>query len=249
MAFNATARIPCRPLSIEHKELAEPKELLIDYATGVVTVCKADGTLIDMGESIKTIIMNNIKEDPGVVKEIVITIDGEKYSLETIILGQAQDIEDLKKALGFIKDEAGNIKFSIIEQIENMFNIDSEGNVTIDASNINDTETKVMMTKEERDKLAGMSSPQVLQVTVGTTWSGTAAPYTQTISVPGVKDSDIPTVDIVLSATYSTAMEQLDNYAHLFKIITGNNQIVVYATEKTTLGLTLQMKFDRNITT
>lgn len=249
MAFNATARIPCRPLSAEHKDLAEPKELLIDYNTGVVTVCKADGTFIDMGESIKTIIMENIKTDPDMVKEIIIQIDGEDYSLETIILQHAKEIEDLKNALGFIKDEAGNIKFDIIEQIQNIFKTDSEGNVIIEANNIKDTDTKVMMTVEEREKLASMSSPQTTQVTVGTSWTGTEAPYTQTVSVPGVKDTDIPIVDIVLSATYSTAMEQLDSYAYLYKIVTANNQIVIYATEKTKVGITLQMKFDRNITT
>lgn len=248
MAFTATARIPCRPLSVDHKDLAEPKELLIDYNTGIVTVCKADGTFVDISDSIKTVIMNHIKSDKDVAKEIQVEIDGKLYTLETAIADQAKSLEDLKKALGFVKDEAGNIKFDIIEYINKIFNINKDsGTVSIDASSITDNDQKVMMTKQERDKLNSLSPGQSLQVTLSTNWTGDEAPYTQVVGLNGVKDTDVPVVDIILNSDFDTAMEELNSYGFLYRVTTGNNQITVYTTEKTTVQLRLQLKFDRTV--
>lgn len=250
MAFTATARIPCRPLSTENQDLAEPKELLVDYNTGVVRICKADGTFVDMGDSIKTVIMEQIKSDPNITKNIIIQIDGKDYALETVVLKNRDDIAKLKNALGYTETD-GDISFEILKNIQNSItNINNtivQGNVSPSADNIKDTENKVMMTKDERNKLSELSKPQTVQVTVGTSWSGSSAPFSQTISCTGVTSNDVPVVDIVLSSTYSTAMTQLDNYAYLYRITTGTNQIVVYATQKTTTALTLQLKFDRTI--
>ena len=64
--FPATARIPCRPLEMAYKDLAEPKELLVDYSTGKISVCLADGTFVDIENIIKEI----IKEDSSISESI-----------------------------------------------------------------------------------------------------------------------------------------------------------------------------------
>ena len=77
---------------------------------------------------------------------------------------------------------------------------------------------------------------------VGTTWTGDAAPYTQTIDVSGIAASDNPIVDVVLSDDYDTATTELGEYAKIYKITTAANSITVYATEATENAINIQLK-------
>lgn len=49
--------------------------------------------------------------------------------------------------------------------------------------------------------------------TLSTTWSGSAAPYTQTVTVSGILASDTPHVAPVYSATLATALAQKEAWA------------------------------------
>lgn len=51
--FSASARIPTRPLSYENKNLAEKKELVVDYENHKVYISDVNGNLIDITESLK----------------------------------------------------------------------------------------------------------------------------------------------------------------------------------------------------
>ena len=77
---------------------------------------------------------------------------------------------------------------------------------------------------------------------IGTTWTGSAAPYTQTISVSGVTATDNPIVDVVLSGTYATDEASLVEYAKIYRITTAANSITVYASEKTESTVSIQLK-------
>lgn len=81
--------------------------------------------------------------------------------------------------------------------------------------------------------------------TIGTTWTGVDAPYTQTILVEGILATDNPLVDVVLSDTYATAVSQQEDFAKIFRITTAAGSITVYATEQTTVALTIQLKVVR----
>ncbi len=80
-------------------------------------------------------------------------------------------------------------------------------------------------------------------VTVDTSWSGSAAPYTKNITVTGITANDSPLVDIDLS---SVGIDQLNYhlmaYSSIYRIVTGTNKITLYATEKTDTTITLQLK-------
>lgn len=78
--------------------------------------------------------------------------------------------------------------------------------------------------------------------TIGTTWSGSAAPYTQTISVPGMLSTDNPIVDIVLNNSYDSSQAALEQYGKIYRITTANNSITVYANEKTESSISIQLK-------
>ena len=81
---------------------------------------------------------------------------------------------------------------------------------------------------------------------ITTTWTGSAAPYSQTITVTGISANDNPVVDLVPSTTYATAQAQMADYGKIYKITTSLNSITVYATEKTDVALPIQLKCIKN---
>ena len=246
--FTATARIPCRPLSYENNALAQPKELLIDYKTGNVWICKEDNTFVDVGNAVKETVIQYIKEDPEFSQNIQITIDGEVYELETIVADQVTKLEQILKALGYyVDEETGEVKFDLLDKIAT---VDDEGNITfiIKTTDIVEDGDKFFMTSEDKEKLEAATHPEIKKVTIlggSQAWTGSAAPYTQQINVAGILESDTPVVDISLGDIYDTVQKQLDSYAQIYKILTYDGYIVVYAHEPTEDDLTIQMKLDR----
>ena len=242
--FPATARIPCRPLEMANKDLAEPKELLVDYSTGDISICKEDGTFTDIGVTIREI----IKEDSSIAENIQIEIDGQMYAINTIVAEQNANIEELKNALGYYTDELGNIKFNLLDKIAN---IDPDtGNVifNITTTDINETNEKQFVSADEKKAWSKATHPEFIKVNIlsgDSAWTGTEAPYTQDVTVAGILETDTPIVDISLGDIYETIQKQLDSYAYIYKILTFNGYIRVYATQPTVDDLTVQMRIDR----
>lgn len=246
--FTATARIPCRPLSYANKEKAVPKELLVDYSTGDVWVCKEDGTLIGIGESVKELVMEYIKEDPDVTENITIVIDGDTYDLKTIITSEITNIKQIQEALGYYVGEDGKIHFDLLDKIANYDPETGQVTFIIKSTDITETPEKQFVTQDEKNKIAASTHPEIIRVTVlgGTqAWTGSAAPYTQRVNVANIKASDVPVVDISLGDIYDTVQKQLDSYAYIYKILTYDGYIICYASQPTEQDLTLQMKVDR----
>ena len=91
--------------------------------------------------------------------------------------------------------------------------------------------------------LMSVSSPsKTYTANVSTTWTGSEAPYTQTISVSGMTSNDNPIVDVVPSTTFETAKTQISEYGKIYKITTSTDSITVYATEKTEEVVPIQLK-------
>ena len=78
---------------------------------------------------------------------------------------------------------------------------------------------------------------------IGTSWSGSSAPFTQNITVSGILATDEPIVDLV--TTTSNYEKEMEEYAKIFKITTSANKITVYATEKTTASIQIKLKVVR----
>ena len=85
----------------------------------------------------------------------------------------------------------------------------------------------------------------VLTATLDTTWSGTSAPYTKTVTVNGIQSSDTPIIDIVMSGTYSTDEARIEAWGYIYRAVTDNDSITFYATEKPTVSLPIQIKVVR----
>lgn len=75
---------------------------------------------------------------------------------------------------------------------------------------------------------------------IGTTWDG-SGPYTQSVAVEGLLETDIPITDLVASTDPTTAEAELTAWAALYRIDTADGSITVYANEATTQEITIQM--------
>ena len=89
--FKATSRIPTSPLSYENKDLAEPKEILVDYTNYKIYVCDVNGEIHDIttgiSTSISSSITNTIESDPSIITGVKITLsNGDIVTIEQAII-------------------------------------------------------------------------------------------------------------------------------------------------------------------
>lgn len=73
-------------------------------------------------------------------------------------------------------------------------------------------------------------------------WIGEAAPYTNAITVTGLLAKDTPIVDMIPSETYETAEAGIEAYATIYRMVAADNQLTVYATEKPTVDINIQLR-------
>ena len=142
------------------------------------------------------------------------------------------------------------IKFTYAVTGDSTLNIASAGaknmynnGAAMTAGVINAGDTAVFMYDGTYYQLISVSSAsRTYTANVSTTWTGSAAPYTQTITIAGMTANDNPIVDIVPSTTYATAKTQIADFGKIYKITTAANSITVYATEKTSATVPIQLK-------
>ncbi len=82
-------------------------------------------------------------------------------------------------------------------------------------------------------------------VTIDTSWTGSSAPFSKTLTVTGILATDTPIVDVVMSGTYATDDARQKAWSKIYRIVTDNNQITLYATVKPTVSLPIQLKVVR----
>lgn len=76
-------------------------------------------------------------------------------------------------------------------------------------------------------------------------WTGTSAPFSQAITVSGILETDKPKVDVVVSSTYATAETEIEAWGYVYRIVTSQNGVTAYATEKPEVSLGIQMEVIR----
>lgn len=72
-------------------------------------------------------------------------------------------------------------------------------------------------------------------------WTATGAPYTQVISVDGLLATSKVLADLTPSDTFATAETQLEEWGKIYRIVTGDGSVTVWATEETTTAMTAQL--------
>ena len=82
--------------------------------------------------------------------------------------------------------------------------------------------------------------------TIPTNWSGSSAPYTQSVSVTGILSTDAPHITPVYSSTLETALMEKDAWAMISKAETSNGTITFTCFEdKPTTAISIQIEVIR----
>ena len=69
-------------------------------------------------------------------------------------------------------------------------------------------------------------------------WTGTSAPYTQTVTVTGILASaPPPVIDVELSSTWSTALTEEEAWSLIKRVTYTDNSLTFYASAKPTVAL------------
>ena len=86
---------------------------------------------------------------------------------------------------------------------------------------------------------------QNINVTLDTSWLGSAAPYSKSVTATGILETDTPIIDVVMSGTYATDEARQEAWGYVYRAVTANNSITFYANEKPTVELPVQIKVVR----
>ena len=78
---------------------------------------------------------------------------------------------------------------------------------------------------------------RVYSGTLTTSWSGSAAPYTQAVTISGILATDRPIVDYTNSGTYATDQAREEGWLNIYRAVTAANRITFYAHEKPTVSI------------
>ncbi len=125
--FTASSRIPCRPLSYTNKELAKPKELVIDYTNSALYVCNLNGELVDITneflKEVNKIIQDNLTNEgfKENVKNVIITLpDNTEVTIENAFISTYNKLKAMHETITNLNDEINKVKQSIPTASTNM---------------------------------------------------------------------------------------------------------------------------------
>lgn len=233
--FEAKARIPTRPLSYANKDLADNDEVVIDYEKSRIYI-HHNGIFNDVTASVAAVVEEVNKEIEKNPEKITNTIKieipgsgGEKVTIDTAIIMALTSINELKDVLNY---DSSKKTISV-----------SPSSIKTDANNrfVTDAEKKAWNAKADMTRLTAVIKGG------DSNWTATDSkePYTQTITIADMKESYYPVVDVVLSDDYDTAMDELSNYAYIYKILTYDGSIKIYATHPTKINVSIVMKIDK----
>lgn len=94
-------------------------------------------------------------------------------------------------------------------------------------------------------ELVDARKPIYFDTTIGTTWTGTAAPYSQNITVNGILAADKPVMYIRPSDDVAASQSELEDFGQIQKFTTSANRITVKAFEKTTVAIPITLEVRR----
>lgn len=117
--------------------------------------------------------------------------------------------------------------------------------ITVKAGNLEASAVETVKIKDKAVTMANLADHAVsvdYTVTLNTTWSGSAAPYTKEQTINGMLAADKPLIDLAPSATFADAEKQTNAWALVYRAVTAANKITFYAKAKPTVSIPLQIR-------
>lgn len=72
-------------------------------------------------------------------------------------------------------------------------------------------------------------------------WSGSAAPFTQKLTITGMLAADVPIVDVTMSGTYATDEARDNAWGNIYRAVPAANKLTFYAKKKPTVDLPVRI--------
>ena len=255
-------RRPIRPLDKSKKAEAYPKELLVDYTTGDISVVDESGTehpsttltpvIEGTGNGVAEVTISGRKVTIGkqnfLTEHPSITTTNDTTSAETPGSGGTFTTIDsvTRDANGHVTKV--NTKTITMPTVPDIAKLERDvANTASDAQAAQNTANSAAGTANNAVNIANSKATTVLyKATIGTGWAGGAAPFTQNVGVAGITANDTPIVDVDLSTiAYGNKDAVIEAYSKIYRITTYANGITVYADEKTTVNVPIQLKVIR----
>lgn len=110
-----------------------------------------------------------------------------------------------------------------------------------------DTIGQLKTIRNEWDSKSSVHNVTATISSTGNSWTldSSKGAYIQTIELEDILETDYPIVDVCLSDNYNTAFNELNEYSKIYKILTYNKYIEVYANSATSIDLNIILKIDR----
>lgn len=249
MALTPDARIPFRPLSYKNVDLAFKKELIVDYDNANIYLKNEKGEIISVTDQIVQNTIEQIFNNPdiNIAHMIKIVYGGKEYYLDDFITDNRDDIVILKELLGWLETVDGSstrISLTVINEIKEAIKVIQEDITAFKTSVANS------LSKLEQNK----SESYFCTATVSTSWTtktstGGKTYYAQNIAIPGLLSSDVPVITLVQADDYDTSLLMAKEFNKLYRAVTIDGYLTVYAKLKTNRALTIQLTLNRKLRT
>lgn len=179
-------------------------------------------------------------------------VDGQVDVLESSISGlsqtvntQGESITSLQSQVSSNDTDIANLQGTTSTQGQSISALQSDvdtlnQNVTTQGQNISTLQSNISTINSE---LSGKAKRYIYNATLSTTWSGSAAPYTQTINISGITTDDTPHITPI----YSEDIEnEIQVWSMVVRAVTSDGSITFYCYgDKPTIALNLQIEVIR----
>lgn len=221
--------LPVRPLSYENKDLAVKKELIVDWNNGELYINTAAGNLV----SITQAVFVALKKSSDLSQNITIVIPGAGDDGGDLTVNLEEFSKMVYKSLDEFRAE---LKSFVVKDPET-------GEAVVSAGSIKTDENHQFVTTDQINNWNSKATKISFNSQIGTTWTGSEAPFTQTIQLAGIKETDEPTVDVLLSdnISYKTSMDYLDAWGNIYRVTTQNDSIKIYSSKKTDVIIPIKL--------
>lgn len=252
MKIPPNARIPSRPLSYDMVDLAFERELILDYDKGILYMKDEQGNVRCITNAIVTQVINEIIMNPddfNFAHNIVIINNGEKYPLDDFINTLKNLLDILKELLGYkeipeINPDTGKEEDkSILQVIEDIL---ARLKALEDKNDKLREELQGQIDELRATKTSTYETSVIVPITGWTTITENKD-YSITINVENILSTDRAKVYPLYSSDYNTMLNEMGSYGNIYRVLSNNNSITIYARGIPKIQFTIGLEIPRKI--
>lgn len=206
-----------------------------------------DSTLIALYQDESGITVPSKAEMPDFVYAFYATIQASNTGTLSVTLDASALVTQATLSAAVAK--AGDMKKSIYDAdddgvVDNAKKLDGKTAAQFAAASHSHAISAITGLQTALDNKASVSTYSASLPSSG--WTGSAAPYSQEVTVTGITAADTPLVDIVQTGAEATDEPMREAWGVVTRMVTGAGKITAYASEKPTVNIPIQLKVVKN---